>query len=137
MKLLIVDDSKTMRALLRRAILEAGYWNASIMEASTASEAVQCVSAHDFDLVCCDIHLADGTGFDVLRAIREAGSDVSFGFVTSDCLPETRVRAADTGAAFLINKPFTAETIARALSAAVKVPPPPTPRGDDRPLRQA
>jgi two-component system chemotaxis response regulator CheY len=109
-----------MRALVRRAIAEAGFVDASIVEAATVAEALEIVTTRDLDLVCCDIHLSDGTGFDVLRGVHEAGCGVMFGFVTSDCLPETRVRAANEGAAFLINKPFTPETIAPVLSAAAE-----------------
>jgi two-component system, chemotaxis family, chemotaxis protein CheY len=62
------------------------------------------------DLVLSDWNMPNMTGIESLRAIRAAGSDVTFGFVTSEGSEEMRATAAEAGAAFLIAKPFTPES---------------------------
>ncbi len=117
MRILVVDDSKTMRLLVRRALVEAGC-DAAITEAGNGTDAIAQALSGAIDLICCDVHLPDMTGFDVLRRIREAGSEIPFGFVTSDALPDTLTRAQCAGASFFINKPFKARDFAAALSVA-------------------
>jgi two-component system chemotaxis response regulator CheY len=58
-------------------------------------------------------------GIDCLAALRARGSQVKFGFVTSEGSDEMRARAAAAGALFLIAKPFTPETFGEALSGVL------------------
>jgi two-component system chemotaxis response regulator CheY len=56
------------------------------------------------------------SGIEFLTGLRDAGSTVPFGFVTSEGSDEMRGRAESAGASFLIAKPFTADTFRDALS---------------------
>jgi len=49
------------------------------------------------------------TGMELLQALRAAGVDVPFAFVTSEGSTEMRAQAEAAGALFLIAKPFTAD----------------------------
>jgi two-component system chemotaxis response regulator CheY len=55
------------------------------------------------------------TGIEALQALRQAGCDIPFGFVTSEGSPEMREQAEAAGALFLIAKPFTADSFREAL----------------------
>ena len=60
------------------------------------------------------------TGIECLQALRAQGSQVPFGFVTSEGSPEMREKAANAGALFLIAKPLNEETFADALTGVIK-----------------
>jgi CheY-like chemotaxis protein len=119
MTILIIDDSRTMRSLIRHAIEQAAFSSPRIVEAGNGAEALRVALTERPDVICCDIHLADMTGFEILKKLRENRCTAPLGFITSDVLPETRARALNEGAAFLINKPFTREALEQALRAFV------------------
>jgi DNA-binding NtrC family response regulator len=55
-RILLIDDEKSIRALLRTVLEEAGY---EVMEAATADEAVSSYEARPADLVITDIFLPE------------------------------------------------------------------------------
>ena len=54
-----------------------------------------------------------------LEALRASGSQVPFGFVTSEGSPEMREKAANAGAIFLIAKPFNEDTFKDVLDGVI------------------
>ena len=70
---------------------------------SSTSRAADCP-----DLLLSDWNMPNTNGIELLEKITSAGINLKFGFVTSECTPEMRSRAAEAGAKFLIAKPFTA-----------------------------
>ena len=116
MKILIVDDSKAMRMIVTRTLRQAGYGDHTFIEAVDGTDGLAKVAAEAPDLVLSDWNMPNMTGIDLLRALRAAGDDVPFGFVTSEGSDEMRQRAASAGAAFLIAKPFTPEAFQDALA---------------------
>ena len=108
MKILLVDDSKTMRRIVRRALQEAGYGHEVISEANNGDEAFNLVQEDCPDLLLSDWNMPGTNGIELLEKIKSSGYKVRFGFVTSECTPEMRTKASEAGAQFLIAKPFTA-----------------------------
>lgn len=119
MKILVVDDSKAMRMIVKRALgsLDA-YKSATIVEASDGQEALGVITAESPDIVLSDWNMPEMTGIELLEALNDASVSVTFGFVTSESTPEMHDRAIGAGAKFLVSKPFTAESLDRALAAA-------------------
>ncbi|MFA9446392.1 response regulator [Egicoccus sp. AB-alg6-2] len=120
MKILVVDDSKAMRAIVKRAL--AGLdrvAGAQIIEAADGREAFGTVQAEHPDLVLSDWNMPEMTGIELLQALNEAGVSVTFGFVTSESTPEMHELAKANGAKFLVSKPFTPESIDQALAGAI------------------
>jgi two-component system, chemotaxis family, chemotaxis protein CheY len=117
-KILVVDDSKAMRAIIKRALsgLErvAG---ATIIEASDGQEGLQMVRAESPDLVLSDWNMPELTGIEFLQAMNAEGLTPDFGFVTSESTPEMHELARANGARFLVSKPFTPEALDQALSS--------------------
>ena len=66
-------------------------------------------------LILCDWNMPNMSGMEFLEALRESGNVAKFGFVTTESTAEMRARARDAGAAFLIAKPFTAESFEKTL----------------------
>src|SRR5262249_48329648 len=115
-KILIVDDSKAMRMIVMRHLRQAGDDQFEFAEASNGLEALAMIRSDAPDLVLCDCNMPEMSGFELLHALRAEGSDVRFGFVTSESSSDVRAQAAEAGAQFLIAKPFTVESFAQALS---------------------
>jgi CheY-like chemotaxis protein len=120
-KILVADDSRVMRQIIIRTLRQAGYDGHEIVEAEGGRDALAKAQSEDPDLVMSDWHMPDMTGIECLIALRAAGSAVPFGFITSDVSTDLRREALAAGAAFLIAKPFNAETLRTALE---EQPPP-------------
>jgi two-component system chemotaxis response regulator CheY len=115
-KILIVDDSKAMRSIVRRHVTQAGFDSAEIVEAENGQEALDSVRASRPDVVLSDWNMPIMTGIELLEALRADGIDVPLGFVTSEGSNEFKERAFDAGAAFMIVKPFGADDFTRCLA---------------------
>ncbi len=67
---LVVEDHEDTRRVLSRALRRKGF---GVTVAAGVESAVEQFAASQPDLVICDIGLPDGTGWDVMRRLREAG----------------------------------------------------------------
>jgi len=118
MKILIVDDSKTMRMMLKRTLRNAGFSRWTFEEAGNGAEALEVIAAASPDVVLSDWAMPGMNGLELLRTLRSTDSDAIFGFVTSGT-EEKRTAASEAGAEFLIAKPFTTESVQQALTDAL------------------
>jgi two-component system chemotaxis response regulator CheY len=114
-KILVTDDSRVMRQIVIRTLRQAGYDDHEIIQAEDGRQALQLVGSEKPDLILSDWNMPEMTGIECLEALRASGSQVPFGFVTSEGSPEMREKAANAGALFLIAKPFTEESFREAL----------------------
>ena len=119
MKILVTDDSRVMRQIVIRTLRQAGYDDHDIVEAEDGADALAKVGSEQPDLVLSDWNMPNMTGIECLQALRSSGSDVPFGFVTSEGSQEMRDKAASAGALFLIAKPFTEDTFRDALDGVI------------------
>lgn len=115
MKVMIVDDSKSMRMIVKRTLKQAGFDDMEFEEAVDGTDALAKIDAYQPNLVLCDWNMPEMNGIDFLKAIRAAGNSVHFGFVTTESTAEMRAEAREAGAEFLVAKPFTAATFQRTL----------------------
>lgn len=116
MKILIADDSRVMRQIVVRTLRQAGFGDHDLIEAANGREALEITKAESPDLVLSDWNMPEMNGIDCLRALRAAGNDVKFGFVTSESTPEMKEQAEAAGALFFIVKPFSADRFDEVLS---------------------
>jgi two-component system, chemotaxis family, chemotaxis protein CheY len=110
MKIIVADDSRVMRQIVIRTLRQAGHGGHEIVEAENGRDCLEKVSIENPDLVLSDWNMPEMNGIDCLDALRSSGNQVKFGFVTSEGSDDMRARARQSGALFLIAKPFTAET---------------------------
>ena len=115
MKILIVDDSKAMRMIVRRTLRQAGFEEKDLDEATNGNEALEHIHRAAFDIVLSDWNMPVMSGMELLTALKSEKNRVRFGFVTSEGTPAMRQQAADAGAEFLIAKPFTTQHFVQAL----------------------
>lgn len=116
MDILLVDDSRTMRLILQRAIRQAGYRALTVGEAENGAQALEKLREEQPRLILSDWNMPEMSGLDFLKEVRAAQNEVPFGFITSEVSAPMKALAMSSGATFLICKPFTAEDIQDALS---------------------
>jgi len=110
MRILVVDDSRTMRMLVIRTLRQAGYGEHDIVEAGDGVEALETMARMSVDIVLCDWNMPRMSGIELLKAMRGAGDLRLFGFITTESSPSVRGQAEHEGASFVISKPFDVET---------------------------
>ena len=116
MDILLVDDSKTLRMIVQRAIRQAGFRGFVVGEAGNGAQALEKLSTEQPKLILSDWNMPEMSGIDFLLQVRATGNTVPFGFITSETSSGIKDLAMDSGATFLICKPFTPEDVQKALS---------------------
>ena len=121
MKILVVDDSKAMRMIVKRNLGQVpGFSDIETFEAGSGTEALALIHAGlTPDLILSDWNMPEMTGIELLKALKAEGSTIPLGFVTSETQPEMREQGIANGAKFLLAKPFTADDFAEILSSVV------------------
>ena len=116
-RILVVDDSKAMRLIVRRTLRQAGFGDYEVDEASNGVEAISAIEQHRPELVLSDWNMPEMNGYELLKTLRAKNNEVRLGFVTTESTPEMQSLATEAGALFLIAKPFTAEQFQAALKS--------------------
>jgi two-component system, chemotaxis family, chemotaxis protein CheY len=119
-RIMIVDDSKAMRMIVRRTLKQAGYGSFDVEEATNGAEALDKIRLEPPRLVLSDWNMPDMSGYELLTKLRESDIDVPFAMITTEGTPEMRAKAMEAGALFLIQKPFTPDELARAVGTILK-----------------
>lgn len=119
MKILIVDDSKVMRMMVQRSLKQAGFGDHAVVEAGDGLEALELLRQGGVDVVLCDWNMPRMSGIQLLAAVKSENIDVRFGFVTSEGTAGMRTEASESGAEFLVAKPFTLEAFKSALGGVL------------------
>ncbi len=112
MKVLIVDDSATMRRILNTQLASLGA--SPILEAQNGEEALRMLAENmPVDTVTLDVNMPVMDGMTALKAIRNDPrfANVKVVMVTSESEKERVVEAVASGASNYVVKPFTPETL--------------------------
>lgn len=108
--ILVVDDERAIRRLLRMYLTDAGY---TVTEAADGAEAIDQVRRGGIDLVLLDLMLPEVDGFEVTRRLREIAA-VPVIMVTARSEEAHRVTGLELGADDYVTKPFSPlEVVAR------------------------
>ena len=118
-RILIVDDQKDMRALLRDLLVAEGYL---LKEAENGEEALVQFEAWGPDLVLMDMRMPVMNGHEAIKRIKETerGRRTPVIAVTAGAFEEDRKTAMETGADGFISKPFRLREVLDALHQALK-----------------
>ena len=106
LRVLIVEDSKTLTGILRRAFDANGYWTETAL---TVSAAIATFGKSDWDVAVIDYHLPDGQGDSLLHDFRAKQPDCVCIMMTTDPAPELALDWMKKGAAAYLRKPFAPE----------------------------
>ncbi len=103
-RVLIVDDSATMRAIVRK-ILAATRFPLEIFEAGQGSEGIELARQVEFNVVFLDYNMPGFSGLETMAEFRRENRRPTFVLMTSTAGDAVAARARTQGAAFL-KKPF-------------------------------
>ena len=111
MKVLIVDDYKTMLRILRNLLKQLNFNN--IEEATDGSMALDLLRQDNFGLVISDWNMEPMTGIELLRDVRSDDNlkHLPFVMITAESKSENVIAAKQAGVSNYIVKPFNAETL--------------------------
>ncbi len=115
MKILIADDSRAMRMILKQTLRQAGYGHAEIVEAEDGRDAAEKIRAAPPHLVLTDWNMPGVTGLQLLQWLQQARYRGVAGVVSSAATAQMRAQATSAGARFVISKPFTPDTFRHVL----------------------
>jgi DNA-binding NtrC family response regulator len=108
-RLLIVEDDAGLRELLTEELGDRGY---AVENVGSCAEAFEILQATDFDLVVSDLRLPDGSGQDVLRAVRDKSAAPAIILITAFGSVPQAVEALKAGADDFLTKPLDLEHLA-------------------------
>ena len=116
MRALVIDDSRTVRAIIRKTLTEVGL---DVVEAGNGREGLeQLRDAEDVGVVLVDWNMPVMNGLEFIRAVRaeRAYDAIRIMMVTTETEQEQVVRALDAGANEYLMKPFTRDILIAKLS---------------------
>ncbi|MGL5354095.1 MAG: response regulator [Clostridium sp.] len=109
---LIVDDTKNIRLLLSKCLELENY---TVHAATNATEALELVSLHTFDVAFIDIKMPNISGTALLELLRAKGFTFPVIIMTAFGTIKNAVTTTQLGAKAYLQKPFTAVTIRKTL----------------------
>ncbi len=110
---LIVDDSRTSRRILKDILDRVGY--KVVGEAINGKEGVAYYVKFQPDIVTMDITMPEMDGIEALRQIKRENPEAKVIMITAAGQKDKMMEAVKLGAAEFISKPFVEETVLEAL----------------------
>lgn len=112
--IMTVDDSPSMRMLLKAALTDLGY---KVLEAEDGVEALERLGGIEPDLLITDINMPRLDGFGLIEKVREQDRhrNLPILVLTTESSDEKKQRARSAGATGWIVKPFHPDKLAAAI----------------------
>jgi two-component system response regulator MprA len=117
MRLLVVDDDRALRDVLRRALTLAGY---DVRLAESGASALAEVAGSAPDAVVLDVGLPDIDGLEVCRLLRREGNRIPVLMLTARATVSDRIDGLDAGADDYLVKPFDVDELKARLRALLR-----------------
>jgi two-component system chemotaxis response regulator CheY len=110
MKILLVDDSRTIRNIQKSTLKTLGYED--VDEAADGLEALASIAKQKPELLLVDWNMPNMDGITLIRKIRESDKTLPIIMVTTEAEKSRVLEAVKAGVNNYVVKPFTAETLA-------------------------
>jgi two-component system chemotaxis response regulator CheY len=116
-RILVIDDSSTMRKIVSRSLRQAGLDFDEILEAADGQEALNLLENEKIDLILSDINMPNMDGLEFLRQKKEldAIKDIPVVMITTEGGADIIGEAKSLGAKGSVKKPFKPDTINEVL----------------------
>ena len=113
-KILVVDDSPTIRQQLQITLAKDGF---TVIEAQDGVEGLDAVSKNaDLAMVISDVNMPNMNGIDFLKNLKERGSKLPVVMLTTEGAAELIEKAKGFGAKGWLVKPFKPEQMLGAVA---------------------
>ncbi len=115
-KILVADDSSTMRRILKMTLARCGFED--VTEASDGQDAVNQCKAQNFDCVLTDWNMPNMDGLELIVTLRgmPAYAKVPIMMITTEGAKDDVIEALTRGANAYIVKPFTPDTLKQKMT---------------------
>lgn len=114
-KILVVDDSATIRTQIRTCLIPAGH---DVIEAENGAIGLQLAKHHTFDFYLVDVNMPVMSGLEMLEQIRkvEGCADIPAFVLTTESSKEMVARGKQCGATAWIVKPFKGPLLVKGIA---------------------
>lgn len=115
LRILLVDDSSTMRRLIRKILRQLGFVN--IVEADDGTTAWEVLQKEEIEFIVSDWNMPKMKGIDLLRQVRasEKYSEIPFLMVTGEAQEKNVLEAVEARVSNYIVKPFNEYTLQKKI----------------------
>ncbi len=113
---LVVEDDREIRELLRRYLERAGH---GVLSTASGAEALRLVERDSADLVVLDLGLPDVDGLEVLRTARGEGRRTPVVVLTARSNVDQRIEGLSLGADDYVTKPFSPREVVLRVAAVL------------------
>jgi len=114
-KIIVIDDSKTVRDQVRGVLTGAGY---TVLEAGDGQEGLAEIRNNpDLAMAICDVHMPNVSGIALVESLQADGliPELPVILLTTEAQPALIQRAKQAGAKGWIVKPFKADHLLSAV----------------------
>ena len=120
---LIVDDSNSMRAVIKKIISISGFKIDQCVEAGNGKEALEALTDNWVDVIVSDINMPEMNGFELLKSLKEDDllKNIPVILITTESSEKRMQDAFNLGAKGFIKKPFAPEEVKRILYEVIGV----------------
>lgn len=115
--ILVADDDKNTRRLLRAVLEKDGY---TVSTAEDGQQALEKLDAEHVDLIVLDVMMPKLDGYAFTRALREAGSEIPVLMVSAKQLPADRRMGFIAGTDDYITKPIDEQEMLLRIKALLR-----------------
>jgi two-component system response regulator MprA len=117
MRVLVVDDDRSLRDALRRALTLGGY---EVVAAEGGREGIDRVHSTRPDVVVLDVLMPDVDGLEVCQRLRSEGDRTPILMLTARDAVDDRIAGLDAGADDYLVKPFDVEELKARVRALIR-----------------
>ena len=117
-KILVVDDSETIRQQVKQALAATGYEIVEAVDGVDGLEKLRAIA--DLDLALCDVNMPRMNGLDMIAEVQRTGPKIPILMLTTEGQPSLIKRARDAGAKGWIVKPFKPELLVAAVTKLIE-----------------
>lgn len=117
MRILVVEDDELLVDGLQVGLSMAGY---AVDAVCTQADAEAALETGAYDALVLDIGLPDGSGIDILQALRKNSNDVPVLLLTARDTVADRIVGLDSGADDYLGKPFDLDEVSARLRALIR-----------------
>ena len=122
MKILIVDDSSTMRRIIGNVVMQLGFTRDNFEEAEDGVKAWKLLSEAHYDVILTDWNMPNMNGLELVKKVRAEGTHqkTPIIMITTEGGKSEVIIALKAGVNNYIVKPFNAEVLKEKLDGVLK-----------------
>ncbi|MBF0537512.1 MAG: response regulator [Nitrospirae bacterium] len=117
-RIMIIDDSATLREVVKATLLKAGY---EVLEAVDGKDALKKIAGQKINLIVCDVNMPNMDGITFLKEIKQqtAHKFVPIIMLTTESQETKKQEGKAAGAKAWVVKPFKPETMLAAVEKLI------------------